>query len=78
MYFYEKLIVLDHTMKKKKISSQERNQDSANELNREARVQSIKEAIEAGTYRIDNLSLANSLLSDLLQEQWERIRIKKQ
>ncbi len=65
-------------MKKKKISFPEKNKKSANESTREARVQSIKEAIAAGTYRIDNRNLADGLLRDLLQAHWEKIRLKKE
>ena len=50
----------------------------AQESTREARVQAIKEAIATGTYRIDNRHLADSLLSDLLQAHWEKMRLKKQ
>jgi hypothetical protein len=49
----------------------------ANESTREARLQSLKDAIEAGTYRLDNRVLADSLLDNLLQEQWKRLKIKK-
>ena len=47
----------------------------AKESTREARVQAIKEAIAAGTYRIDNRNLADGLLSDLLQVHWEKMRL---
>lgn len=64
-------------MKKNKKSSEEGNKMPAIESNREARIQAIKEAIAAGTYRIDNGNLADSLIADLLREQWERIRLLK-
>jgi anti-sigma28 factor (negative regulator of flagellin synthesis) len=65
-------------MIKNKTSFKDWNQMSANESIREARLQSLKDAIEAGTYRLDNRVLADSLLDKLLQEQWKRLKIKKQ
>ncbi len=47
------------------------------ETTRQAKVDAIKQAVEAGTYRVDDRALAASLLSDLLWEQWERIRFFK-
>ena len=47
------------------------------ETTRQAKVDAIKQAVEAGTYRVDDRALADSLLSDLLWEQWERIRFFK-
>ena len=44
---------------------------------RQGRVDAIKQAVEAGAYRVDDQALADSLLSDLLWEQWERIRFIK-
>lgn len=64
-------------MIKNKTSPKDWDQISANESTREARLQSLKDAIEAGTYRLDNRVLADSLLDNLLQEQWERLKLKK-
>jgi anti-sigma28 factor (negative regulator of flagellin synthesis) len=44
---------------------------------RQAKVNAIKQAVDAGTYRVDNRTLADSLLSDILWEQWEKIRFLK-
>jgi anti-sigma28 factor (negative regulator of flagellin synthesis) len=66
---------LDYTVRKNKTSFPE---GPAKELTREARVQAIKEAIAAGTYRIDDRNLADCLLSALLQAHWEKMRLKKQ
>ena len=49
-------------MKKNKKSFEEGKKMPALESNREARIQAIKEAIAAGTYRIDNGELADSLV----------------
>jgi flagellar biosynthesis anti-sigma factor FlgM len=65
-------------MKKNKNSFQEGTIMPAKDSTREARVQALKEAIAAGTYRIDNRNLADGLLSDLLQAHWEKMRLKKQ
>jgi flagellar biosynthesis anti-sigma factor FlgM len=65
-------------MKKNKTAFQTGNLMPAKESTREARIQAIKEAIAAGTYRIDIRNLADGLLSDLLQAQWEELRLKKQ
>jgi flagellar biosynthesis anti-sigma factor FlgM len=64
-------------MKKNKKSFEEGKKMPALESNREARIQAIKEAIAAGTYRIDNGELADSLVSDILWEQWEIIKLRK-
>ncbi len=50
--------------------------ETGNQLTREARLQLLKEAITAKKYPLDNATLANTLLYDLLQEQWLRMRIK--
>jgi len=63
-------------MKKNKKSSEKGKKMPAIESNR-ARIQAIKEAIAAGTYRIDNGELADSFITDLLWEQWKRIRLLK-
>jgi anti-sigma28 factor (negative regulator of flagellin synthesis) len=64
-------------MIKNKPSLKDWDQMSANESTREVRLQSLKDAIEAGTYRLDNRVLADSLIDNLLQEQWERLKLKK-
>lgn len=63
-------------MKKYKSSFQEENGMPGDQLTREARLQIIRKAITAGTYRIDSGKLADSLLNDLLHEQWLRIRLQ--
>jgi anti-sigma28 factor (negative regulator of flagellin synthesis) len=45
---------------------------SAAESTRGARLQAIKEAIESGTYVVDNGKLADSLINDLLWEKWQK------
>jgi flagellar biosynthesis anti-sigma factor FlgM len=47
------------------------------EESRAARVEAIKQAIAAGTYRVDDRELADGLLSDLLREEWERRQMAK-
>jgi hypothetical protein len=42
---------------------------------RQEKIAAIKQALEAGTYQIDNRILADSLLIDLLWEQMERLRL---
>jgi len=64
-------------MEENKKSSQLANDLPLPEATREARLKVIKQAIEAGTYQVNNCDLADSLLSDLLWEQWERIRFFK-
>jgi anti-sigma28 factor (negative regulator of flagellin synthesis) len=41
---------------------------------RQERVETVKQAVEAGTYRVDTRALADSLLRQLLWDQWERAR----
>jgi anti-sigma28 factor (negative regulator of flagellin synthesis) len=64
-------------MEENKKSSQLVNDMPLPGATRKARLKAIKQAIEAGTYHVDNCDLADSLLSDLLWEQWERIRFFK-
>jgi flagellar biosynthesis anti-sigma factor FlgM len=64
-------------MKKTKKCSKAGNEMSLAEAARAARVQALKQAVAAGTYRVDDRDLADSLLSDLLWEQWERKRFLK-
>jgi hypothetical protein len=47
------------------------------ETTRQARVDAIKQAVKVGNYQVDDHALADSLISDLLWEQWERIRFYK-
>jgi flagellar biosynthesis anti-sigma factor FlgM len=44
---------------------------------RQEKVAAIKQAIKAGTYHVDDRALADSLLRELLWEQWERLRFLK-
>jgi anti-sigma28 factor (negative regulator of flagellin synthesis) len=44
------------------------------ESSRAARIQSLKKAIAAGTYRIDNRLVADSLLVNLFRDQLERVK----
>jgi anti-sigma28 factor (negative regulator of flagellin synthesis) len=65
-------------MKKNQLSSPQTGNDlPAVEVSRVARVKTIKQAVESGTYKIDDRSLADSLISDLLWEEWERKRLAK-
>jgi anti-sigma28 factor (negative regulator of flagellin synthesis) len=63
-------------MKEKKISLQGNDMLPA-ETNRQARVDAIKQAVETGNYRVDDRTLADSLISDLLWQQFERIKFFK-
>lgn len=63
-------------MKEKKISLQGNDMLPA-ETTRQARVEAIKQAVETGNYRVDERTLADSLISDLLWQQFERIKIFK-
>lgn len=47
------------------------------ETTRQARVEAIKQAVETGNYRVDDRTLADSLISDLLWQQLERINFFK-
>lgn len=47
------------------------------DADRRARVAAIKRAVVAGTYRCNDRALANSLITDLLWEQWQRERLAK-
>lgn len=47
------------------------------EADRRARVAAIKRAVTAGTYHCNDRNLADSLLIDLLWEQWQRERLAK-
>ena len=42
---------------------------------RNEKIAAIKQALEAGTYVVDNRALADSMLVDLLWEQLERLRL---
>jgi anti-sigma28 factor (negative regulator of flagellin synthesis) len=65
-------------MKKNQLPSPQTGNDlPAVELSRTARVKTIKQAVESGTYKIDDRSLADSLISDLLREEWARKRLSK-
>jgi hypothetical protein len=66
-------------MNKSKISpaSPAGNDASPAAPSRQERVAAIKQAVAAGTYRVEDRTLADSLLRDLLWEQWERIRLLK-
>ena len=64
-------------MKENKKSLQSGNDVPPVGINRQAKVDAIKQAVEAGTYRVDDRALAGSLLSELLWEYWERIRFIK-
>jgi anti-sigma28 factor (negative regulator of flagellin synthesis) len=44
---------------------------------RQEKIAAIKQALEAGTYRVDNRTLADCLLNDLLWEQWERLELSE-
>lgn len=61
-------------MSNNKKTLQDENSLPPDESVREERLQSLKEAVEAGTYRIDTRILADSLLSHLLQKHWERLK----
>ena len=43
--------------------------------NRQEKIAAIKQALETGTYKVDNRILADSLLVYLLWEQLERLRL---
>ncbi len=60
-----KNLALDRMMKK------DGNNKPVDESVHAARVQAIKEAIESGTYVVDNGKMADSLIKDLL---WEKCR----
>jgi anti-sigma28 factor (negative regulator of flagellin synthesis) len=63
-------------MKKKPSSSCQAGKDlSEDEVGRATRVKTIKQAVESGTYKTDDRVLANSLLIDLLWEEWEKKRL---
>jgi flagellar biosynthesis anti-sigma factor FlgM len=64
-------------MKKTKKCSEAGNEMSLAEAARAARVQALKRAVAEGTYRVDDRELADSLLNDLLWEEWERKRYLK-
>lgn len=64
-------------MEEHKKSSQAGPDLPLSEETRAARLKTIKQAVAAGTYQVDNRDLADGLLSDLLWEQWERIRFFK-
>jgi anti-sigma28 factor (negative regulator of flagellin synthesis) len=63
-------------MKEKKTSLQGNDMLPA-ETTRQARVEAIKQAVETGNYRVDDRTLADSLISDLLWQQFERIKFFK-
>jgi anti-sigma28 factor (negative regulator of flagellin synthesis) len=63
-------------MKEKKISLKGSDMLPA-ETTRQARVEAIKQAVETGNYRVDDRTLADSLISDLLWQQFERIKFIK-
>jgi anti-sigma28 factor (negative regulator of flagellin synthesis) len=63
-------------IKEKKISLQGNDMLPA-ETTRQARVEAIKQAVETGNYRVDDRTLADSLISDLLWQQLERINFFK-
>lgn len=44
------------------------------ESSRAARIQSLKKAIAAGTYRIENRLVADSLLVNLFRDQLEKVK----
>ncbi len=69
------LVRRNPTMKKIKTSYQEHYMPG--ESSREALVQALKDAVDAGTYQVDNGRLADSLLGHLLQELWEEMRFKQ-
>lgn len=49
----------------------------APELTRAARIKALKQAVASGTYQISDRALAQSLLRDLLGEEWEWVRFFK-
>ncbi len=55
----------------------EENNESPEGRDRRAKVQAIKQAVSAGAYRVDARSVADSLLTDLLWQQWESQRGRK-
>lgn len=63
-------------MKKNKTVSQAQTRTAVSEASRQARIRAIKEAIAAGTYRIGQDQLADSLLRHLLWEQWAGKRLQ--
>jgi flagellar biosynthesis anti-sigma factor FlgM len=66
-------------MKKNKISSSplSGNNMPTTAPTRQEKVEAVKQAVEAGTYRVDTGALADSLLRQLLWDQWERARRTK-
>jgi anti-sigma28 factor (negative regulator of flagellin synthesis) len=63
-------------MKEKKISLKGNDMLPA-ETTRQARVEAIKQAVATGNYRVDDRTLADSLISDLLWQQFERMNFFK-
>jgi anti-sigma28 factor (negative regulator of flagellin synthesis) len=65
-------------MEKKQLSSpQTENNPNISELCRADKVKIIKQAVESGNYKIDDRSLADSLINDLLWDEWERKRLSE-
>jgi anti-sigma28 factor (negative regulator of flagellin synthesis) len=54
-------------------SSQWRDDDTP----RHEKIAAIKQALEAGTYKVDSRTLADCLLVDLFWEQWERLQLSE-
>lgn len=60
--------------KNKTMTDQVESETPAVEKDRRAKVEAIKEAVRTGAYRVDGRSVANSLLRDLLEQEWETKR----